>query len=308
MLKAMLLPGLLLSLAGLLPADAPGTHDDAALRWGADGHRMVGEAAARTLPPAMPAFFREAADQLSWLNPEPDRWRSRAERDLDAAMDRKYSPEHYVNFEGVPESAFRARDRYAYLDSLRAHGFDIPGPGLLPWTILELSQRLRVGFREWRAATDPRQREWIEQRILNDAGILGHYVADASNPAHTTIHHNGWVGENPRGYATDNRFHSRFESAFVRAQVRPEHVRAEMGSPVRVFPELRPAIWEYLRASNGHVVELYEHDLRSPFDEHNTDPANRRFAAQRLAFGAEMLRDLWWSAWVTSGEAPQATS
>jgi hypothetical protein len=278
--------------------------DQGALRrWGSEGHRMIGSAAARALPEEMPEFFRSAVDQLAYLNPEPDRWKAREERDLDPAMNAAHSSEHYINFEGVPASLFDAPDRFAYLDSLKAHGFEIPGPGLLPYKMLELTQRLRVGFREWRNATDARERSWIEQRIINDAGILGHFVADGSNPAHTTIHHNGWVGENPRGYATDNRFHSRFESAFVRAQVRPEHVEAQMGAAARVFPEIRPAVLDYLRSSNAHVVELYEIDLRSPFSETNTVEENRLFAAQRLAAGAEMLRDLWWTAWVTSGDA-----
>ena len=37
--------------------------------WGAVGHRVSGEAAARRMPIAMPAFFRNAAKQLAYLNP-----------------------------------------------------------------------------------------------------------------------------------------------------------------------------------------------------------------------------------------------
>jgi hypothetical protein len=301
----MLLNLVIASLLGSSPAagaemTAPG--DDAPRRWGAEGHRMVGAAAAGALPDAMPAFFRAASDQLAYLNPEPDRWKSGEERALDPAMNAAHSAEHYINFEGLPASLFAARDRFAYLDSLRAHGHRTPGPGLLPYRILELTQRLRVGFREWRAATDPRERAWIEQRILNDAGILGHFVADGSNPAHTSIHHNGWVGDNPHGYATDNGFHARFESAFVRARVRPEHIAAQMRSPARVFPDIRPAVLEFLRGSNSRVEEMYRLDRRRAWEAGNTSEEHRDFAARRLADGAEMLRDLWWTAWVTSDE------
>ena len=298
----MLLPSLLLIVTGAtLPAStAPAHPEPAALRWGYEGHLMVGAAAARALPEEMPAFFRQAVGQLSWLNPEPDRWRSRAERALDPAMDAAHSPEHYVNFERLPPGALSAPNRYAYLDTLRAHGESIPGPGLLPHTIRELTQRVRVGFREWRAATDPNERAWIEQRIVNDAGILGHYVADGANPHHTTIHHNGWVGPNPRGYATDSRVHSRFESEFVRAQVRPEHVEAEMGAPPRVRQDLWHEVLDYLRGSHALVEALYELDRQVPFGAANTSPEHRRFAARRMAAGAEMLRDLWWTAWITS--------
>ena len=42
------------------------------------GHRITGEVAARRVPEAMPAFFRNATQQLAYLNPEPDRWRDRS--------------------------------------------------------------------------------------------------------------------------------------------------------------------------------------------------------------------------------------
>ena len=47
------------------------------------------------------------------------------------------------------------------------------------------------------------------------AGWLGHYVADGSQPLHTTIQYNGWTGPNPNGYTTEHKIHSQFESAFV---------------------------------------------------------------------------------------------
>ncbi len=285
---------------------APANPESPLARWGEHGHRMVGQAAAEALPAEMPAFFRAAAPQLSYLNYEPDRWRERTERALDPAMDAAHSPEHYINFERVPAGAFAAPNRYAYMDSLRAAGVEIPGPGLLPWRILEMTQRLRVQFRLWRAATDPQERAWIEQRILNDAGIMGHYVADGSNPHHTTIHHAGWVGPNPRGYATDREFHARFESIYVRHHIRLSDVTAAMRGPPNVFPEVRPAVVEYLRHSHSLVERLYEIDRRHPYGAETTAPENRQFAAERLAAGAEMLRDLWWTAWVTS--APEGVA
>jgi hypothetical protein len=291
--------------AGASPAATNDAKHDAparSARWGEHGHRMIGQAAAEALPAAMPAFFRVAAEQLAYLNPEPDRWRGRDERALDPAMDNAHASEHYINLERVPAGALNAPHRFAFQDSLRAAGIEIPGPGLLPWRILELTQRLRVEFRLWRAATDAQERAWIEQRIINDAGILGHYVADASNPHHTTIQHNGWVGENPRGFTTDNTFHSRFESVFVRERVTLGHVRAATTAPAAVRAPLRPAIFEYVAASHALVESLYELEQREPFGPATASADHHRFAVSRLAAGAEMLRDLWWTAWMTSGQ------
>ena len=46
------------------------------MRWGYDGHEMTGYAAAVSVPKDMPEFFRESVAQLTYLNPEPDRWRA----------------------------------------------------------------------------------------------------------------------------------------------------------------------------------------------------------------------------------------
>jgi hypothetical protein len=276
--------------------------------WGREGHEMIGFVAAESLPPEMPAFFREAAPQLSYLNPEPDRWKERTERDIDPAMNAKYGPEHYVNFEGVPESFFLAPNRYAYFDSLYAAGRDIPGPGLLSFTTLELAQRLRSGFRLWRNVEDDETRQFIEARILNDAGILGHYVADGSNPHHTSIHFNGWNrdAENPHGFTTDRRFHWRFESLFVRNNVTTDDVRERAINEPQVFDDFRTAILKFLYTSNGYIEQLYLLEQEETFDAHTSNPGHHDFASYQLARGAEMLRDLWWTAWITSDDTTES--
>jgi hypothetical protein len=44
---------------------------------------------------------------------------------------------------------------------------------------------------------------------------LSHYIADGAMPLHTSVHHDGWQGGNPRGDTIDPSIHSRFETAFV---------------------------------------------------------------------------------------------
>jgi len=269
---------------------------------------MVGLAAAQQLPDDMPAFFRAASRQLAYLNPEPDRWKDRAERALDPALEGGTSPEHYIDMDLVPpavlQAALAAPNRFAYADTLRAAGVAVSTMGLLPFEMLEQAQQLRGDFRLWRIAPDSTTRAWIEARIIDDAGILGHFVADGSNPHHTTKHHNGWVGENPKGYASDNRFHYRFESAYVQARIKLPDVLAAMTHRAQVFPNLRSAIIGYLTASLDQLEPLYALDKASPFQPDASTPEQKAFASARLAAGAEMLRDVWYTAWVTSAPAP----
>ncbi len=276
--------------------------------WGEAGHRMTAQAAAAALPEAMPQFFRAAAPQLAYLNPEPDRWRTRLESARDPALEGGTAPEHFLDYEMIPAAsragALAAKDRFAYADTLRAHGVDAATAGVLPFAMLEVTQRLRVSFRLWRSAPNDQVRTWIEARIINDAGILGHYVADGSNPAHTTIHYNGWVGANPNGYATDTRFHGRFESAYVQTQIKLEDLTPRMTSAAQAFAELRPAIISYFLTTHADVERLYQLDKAIPFGPETTAPGHKAFAVTRLAAGATMLRDLWWTAWVTSEQPP----
>jgi hypothetical protein len=276
--------------------------------WGDAGHRMIGEAAAISMPGSTPEFFRKASKQLAYLNPEPDRWKDRTERDIDRALEGGTYSDHFMDTEMAPpavlEAALKAPNRFAYADTLRKAGVDAADFGYLPFRILELAQAIRVNFRNWRSAPDS-VRPFIEARIIDDAGILGHYVADGANPLHASDQFNGWTRANPNGYATDKQTHGRFEGGYVAKQIRLADVMAKMDTNARVIPNFREAIIQYLRESNAQVVPLYELDKRSRFDSTTKAPENKAFTTDRLSAGAKMLRDIWWTAWVTS--APVTT-
>lgn len=271
--------------------------------WGDAGHRMTGEAAALSMPGSTPEFFRKASRQLSYLNPEPDRWKDRAERDQDRALDGAYNADHFIDTEMAPPAvlaaALKAPHRYAYADTLRKAGVDATVFGYLPFAILERAQMLRVDFRNWRAAPDS-VKPMIEARIIDDAGVLGHFVADGANPLHASDQYNGWTRDNPNGYATDKQTHARFESGYVGAKIKLADIMARMDTSARVLPDLRAAVIAYLAESNAQVEPLYKLDKVSRFDTNTTSAANKAFVTDRLAFGAKMLRDIWWTAWVTS--------
>lgn len=272
--------------------------------WGDAGHRIIGLTAAQGLPADMPAFFRNASEQLSYLNPEPDRWKDRAESQMEPALNGGTSPDHYIDMDlvdvAVLDKALMAPNRWAYSDSLRPANVGADKMGLLPFTILEMTSKLRGDFRLWRIAPNDSVKKWIEARIIEDAGILGHFVADGSNPHHTTKHHNGWVGDNPKGYTTDNRFHYRFESAFVQTHIKAPDVRAAMTHAPQTFTAIRPAVLAYLKESYSHLEELYTLDGKAQFVPEQANAEQKAFAIARLSAGAEMLRDLWYTAYVTS--------
>ena len=275
-------------------------------RWGYHGHEISGRAAGTNLPAGFPVFFRNTAEHMAYLNPEPDRWRGDGFMELNEAM--RY--DHYIDFEVIPDSVLAMRDRFLYLQALQKIGIANPArdAGLLPFRIVELYQSLVVEFRLWRREQDPAKRRMIEQRILNDAGVLGHYVTDGANPHHTSVHHNGWRTDypNPRGFTTEAGFHSRFESEFVESNIRMADILPHVNASARLIPSdmMRGEVIAYLRRSHSQLERLYELDKVARFGADNHYAAHRQFAVDRLAAGVNMLRDIWWSAWINSETAP----
>src|SRR5438552_14540328 len=105
--------------------------------WGDVGHTITGAAAAAKLPNDMPAFFRNASRQLTYLNPEPDRWREHTESQIDHALDGGASQDHFIDMELAPPAvtaaALAAPTRYAYLDTLARAGVNGVSMCLLPF-------------------------------------------------------------------------------------------------------------------------------------------------------------------------------
>jgi len=269
--------------------------------WSAPGHRMATRWALEILPQGMPDFFLANRQLLENLGPEPDRWRNGELR----AMDEAWKYDHYIDLENVPPGALQAPDRFEFLALLHEAGIQRPQQtvGFLPYRILELYQRLATGFAHWRLASSSEERAWAQARVLNDAGILGHYVADGSQPHHTTIHFNGWAdgAPNPQGYTTDREFHSRFESGFVRAHLTYPDLEPFMRRVPGKLDDVRSAIWAYVQTTNGTVEELYRLEKEHGFDPGAPPhPEALAFTAQRLAEGAGMLASVWWTAWMES--------
>ena len=272
-----------------------------AFAWGEKGHLILGEAAALALPTSMPHFFLRRQSELAYLNLEPDRWRGGGE-----SLDGVNPPDHFLDYEFTAGIEL-PRDRYKFIEAMvqadrfRKQGIRVAEPGFLPWRIAELSERLTVQFRLWRAASAD-DRPIIENAIIQTAGVLGHFAADSSNPHHTTINYNGWILPNPNGYATDCGTHARFEREFVARAVDVGMIVAKVGAP-RLRDDYFTAAVDGVRTSNALVESLYTLDRDGAFSQFGpVSPSGLAFATDRIAVGAGFLRDLWWSAWQNSAK------
>jgi hypothetical protein len=274
-----------------------------AFAWGEKGHYIVNEAATHGLPTDMPPFFYKAFPELIWLGYDPDRQRGGG-----SSLDEVNPPNHFLDYEFVaglklPPSRYKFIDLLYTSGRLRQKGITNDESGFLPWVIAEEAQRLLVEFRLWRqSAPGSTERAIIERDVIHIAGTLGHFVADSSNPHHATINYNGWIEPNPNGYPIDCGTHSRFERDFVSRAVEVKDVTPKLAAPVQYEDFFATAVAQ-VEESNALTETLYRIDRDGGLDPvAPVKPEALAFATSRLADGASLLRDLWWSAWVNSGK------
>jgi hypothetical protein len=277
---------------------------EAALAWGDEGHTDINRVAAEKIPASMPRFFRRAVTEIAYLGPEPDRWRSPTEFALKNAQE----PDHFIDLERVDWLNPLPRGRYEFYRKLyekRATTTDHPDDylpehvGLQPYITMEVYGRLKAAFREYRKLkSDHHPTAPVEQAIIFYAGWLGHYVADGSQPLHTTIRYNGWVGPNPNGYTTQHEIHAQFETAYVGANITEKDFAGFVQAPEKLDDPFASYV-AYLRQSSGLVEKVYALEKTGGFREKGS-PEAFEFTTHRLAAGSQMLLNLWYTAWLES--------
>ena len=141
----------------------------------------------------------------------------------------------------------------------------------------------------------------MEQDAIFYAGWLGHYVADGSQPLHTTINYDGWVESNPQGFTTQKGIHWRFETDFVNRNISASDFAGLVGPPQQLTDPFHGYV-KYLWTSHYYVPQVYEIDKSGGFDGAGT-PVSLKFTRQRMAAGAQMLINLWYTAWLQSSQA-----
>jgi hypothetical protein len=152
--------------------------------------------------------------------------------------------------------------------------------------------------------------ENAEANVVYLMGVMGHFVGDASQPLHSTVHFNGWVGDNPRSYMSNHTFHAWIDGGYFRAtgglrlstMTGKIHAAGTVGDPAQADGVFR-AVVSFLVEQNKLVEPLYRLEKEGKLSgEGETGLAGRAFLEEQLVKAGQMLGDLWNSAWI---EAPE---
>ena len=301
-----------------------------ALAWGHTGHVIVSRLAVQNLPVEVPAFVRTAmvAQEIGELGPEPDVSKGTGYpttgtypnlRTAGTIHDRERDPGHYIDLSDdgtlvenlIPLGPLQG-SRRDFDTQLRLAGASITDhtqyDGYLPYNIVDQWQQVRKDFALIRAFTKAIQttttasdRSYFQYELnlrqtltLRDIGYMSHFVGDASQPMHVSIHYNGWdpnnVGyPNPNGY-TNAPIHAPFEGSFVKAYITPATVQPFVGATYSdCVCTIEQRVVGYIQASALQVGAVYAAGNTDLFV--NPLPAELNIANARLAAGATELRD-----------------
>jgi len=302
--------------------------------WGVRGHTLANLAAVEGIPQDGPLILRQEKAYIGHLGTIPDTWRSPSEPFLRISEDANHSW-YTEGFDFIPnpplsrtEFILRVHDEYLRVsksDPDRAKLLNIRYTGLQAYSIMEGYERMKAGMRLYRHVSEPHQQGFgniaklyaaisplfqdpvqVKQMLLTDIafymGWTGHYAADAAMPLHDSIHHDGWAGDNPKGYTRDANIHSRFESEYVDLITTSEaDVLQYVPKEARYLEDPWQAVLQHSLDSRNYVEDVYRIDLRGGF-KNKDDKEAREFTYKRIAAGAAFLRDLAYTAWIDSAK------
>jgi hypothetical protein len=272
--------------------------------WGNKGHLMINQAAIDAAASKLPEFMNTDREHLIFNANEPDRWREEGRTPMNMAQE----PDHIFDSEKWGLISTLPADRYTFIQELSQRGVSIR-IGYLPYAIIENYGRLVNAFRHWRNAQTPIERASSRANAVYVAGVLGHYVGDAAQPMHVTIHYNGWAAgvPNPNNFTTERNIHSRYESLYVNAAIDIGRVRPGVRTPQRL-PNVWESIKQQLSLSLSELAPLYELEKAGEFNPEKPRAKGTDFIATELSRAGSMLAALWYTAWLESGEPVRATN
>ncbi len=263
--------------------------------WGFYAHRQINRLAVFTLPPEMIGFYKKNIQFITEASVNPDRRRF-------AIVDE--APRHYIDIDHFGDSARNKMPRY-WKEAVEKYGEDtLKTYGILPWHINVMYYRLRDAF----MVKDP-------IRILSLSADMGHYIADAHVPLHTTENYNGQLtGQDGIHAFWESRLPELFSSRYDFFVGKAEYLKN---------PQL--AAWKAVKDSNHQLdsVLMLEKSLTEKFGEKKFSfetkgkqtikvysvefsaayhEALSNMVEQRMRAAIKMIGDFWYTAWVDAGQ------
>jgi hypothetical protein len=282
-------PGfLLLLIIVLLPAHV--------FSWGFFAHQRINRLAVFTLPPEMIGFYKKHIIYITEnaVNPDKRRYVVKAE-----------GPRHFIDLDVYGDSA-RAKLPRAWQPAVALYGEDsLHRHGILPWHIGLVKFQLTEAFKHHDVPA-----------ILRLSADLGHYLADACVPLHTTRNYNGQ-------FTNQHGIHGFWESRLP--ELLAQHYDFFVGPAVYIAKPQQMA-WDIVFRSNAaldsvlrfekEVAAQLPEDKKYTFEERNNITVKTYSKAfslnyhqklkgqveRQMRYAVWLLGSFWYTCWVDAGQ------
>lgn len=264
--------------------------------WGFFAHRKINRLAVFTLPPEMIIFYKQHIQYITENAVKPDMRRY-------AVKDE--APKHYIDIDVYGDSAVYKMPRY-WNDAVEKYTEDtLQAYGIVPYHINRMSYWLIKAFQNKDA-----------EQILRLSSDIGHYIADANVPLHTTENYNGqftgqygihgfWESRLPELFAENyDLLTGKAEyvenlqlyawDAVVKAHEALDSVLLFEKQLTKRYPESKKYGYE---ERGNTTIRTYSYDFSEDYHRRLNGMVERRMRAS-----IKMVGDFWFSCWVKAGQ------
>ncbi|MEQ6167804.1 zinc dependent phospholipase C family protein [Ekhidna sp. MALMAid0563] len=264
--------------------------------WGFFAHRKINRLAVFTLPPEMIVFYKQNIQYITEKAVNPDMRRYAVKNE---------APKHYIDIDVYGDSAVYKMPRY-WDEAVEKYTEDtLQAYGIVPYHINRMTYWLIKAFQEKNA-----------DQILRLSSDMGHYIADANVPLHTTENYNGqfsgqygihgfWESRLPELFSDDyDLLTGKAEyvenlqlyawDAVVKAHEALDSVLLFEKQLTKRYPESKKYGYE---ERGNTTIRTYSYDFSKDYHRKLNGMVERRMRAS-----IKMVGDFWFSCWVKAGQ------
>ncbi|MBC5774412.1 S1/P1 Nuclease [Pontibacter sp. KCTC 32443] len=269
--------------------------------WGFYAHQRINRLAVFALPPEMVGFYKKHIRYITENAVNPDKRRY-------AVKDE--APRHYIDLDEYGDSALYKLPRFWQPAVEQFTEDTLLAYGIVPWHINFMKYQLTQAFKERNL-----------DKILRLSADIGHYIADACVPLHTTSNYNGQL-TNQRG------IHAFWESRLP--ELFSDNYDFFVG-PAQYLEQPQLKAWDLVASAHTALdsVLYFERQLTREFDEEKkysfevrnnltTRVYSREFSEayskklngqveRQMRLAVQAVANYWYTAWVDAGQPSLGT-
>ncbi len=264
--------------------------------WGFYSHRLINQTAVYTLPAEMAGFFKKHIAYITEHSVDPDKRRYVIEEE---------GNRHFIDLDRYGETPLDSIPmRWSDAVDKYSEGI-LKEYGTLPWHIHLSYIQLTEAFKEKNT-----------RRILKASTDLGHYIADAHSPLHTTQNYNGqltnqhgihgfWESRLPELFAHGYSFivgkAEYVENPLKKAWETVERSYSLTDSVLLIearlnneFPQNQKYIYEI---RNNTLIRTYSKEYSKAYHD-----SLQGMVEKQMRSSISLLGSFWFTAWVDAGQ------